>query len=534
MRTDGMGQDPDVLIVGAGPVGIVLACELLQQGVRVRVVERRPAAEDPDPHSKGVLLWPRSLELLRRIGVSDQLVAVGHRVQRVGYYSAGRLLGSARMDRHPDSPYPFVLTLPQRATERVLRARLTRLGGAIEYGVELEHLANGGTRPVALLRHADGGTETVTPRWLVGADGPGSLVRESLGIDFTGEDVNVTYAVGDVPLRGEAPRDAGYYYSRHGLVALVPLGAGMYRCAATVPPAQGDPTADVLRRIIAERAHVDVTVGQPLWTRSFRLRLGLAATLRSGRCLLAGDSGHVISPAGGQGMNLGLVDAAELGWRLGGVVLGTLPESCLDSYSTERLAAAERMSRTSAAQTRFASQSKRATILLRDMVFVGARLTGLLRRVLVPLLSQTDVTYGRTDPRPVRLGRRGTRLPMFAGAVLPDGTPPLDPYRYTVLLSPGHRQPPDWTQRVAEARRQYEGRAQVCDLAALRPTSALRLRAALVFRSALDLRVTLGKLPTAALVRPDGHLVRTCPLDRPTDMVPSAERVDALATAGSR
>jgi 2-polyprenyl-6-methoxyphenol hydroxylase-like FAD-dependent oxidoreductase len=492
----------EVLIVGAGPVGMVLACELLQQGIDFRIVDAENRARDIDPHSRGILVWPRSMEILRGIGVADRLVQTGHRSPSVHYYSEGKLRGSARLDRHPDSPYPFVLTLPQRDTERVLRERVTELGGTIEHEVRLVDLDNSGARPVATLRHPDGTTELVTAEYLVGVDGPASTVRTLLDIRFDGDPIDVTYAIGDAPVTGDVPAEAQYYYCRTGVVALVPLRGGHYRIAANIPHRGEDepnPPAELLERIIKERAGRDVRVGEPDWTRSFRPRLGLAEKYRAGRCLLAGDAAHVISPAGGQGMNVGLQDAVNLGWKLGGVLRGRLDKSIMDTYEPERAVAAERMSRTSAGQARFALQRSTWRILRRDAIFLTARALGVLQRVLVPLLSQTDVHYGDADSSPIMLRGRGHRLepgrrvPLFPGPPLADGTPGLAPYRYTIACWPGRRAPRDWAA-VTKAHHEAAGDDAVLDLATVTGQAAAKLRRA------------FGTKPVVAVVRPDGHL----------------------------
>lgn len=509
-----MSDQPEVLIVGAGPVGTALACELLQQGVRVRMVDRRTGVDESDPHSKGILVWPRSLEMLRRIGVAEELAAIGHRSRGVGYYSEGRLRGTAHMHRLADSPYNYVLTLPQRETERVLRRRLAELGGAVEYGVELTALHDADELPEALLTHPDGSTETVRPQYLVGADGPGSTVRDLLGIRFDGEAIDVTYAIGDAPISGNVPDTAQYYYSRDGVVALVPLSGGLYRIAANIPhrgPEEGNPSRELLERVINRRAHTEFRVGEPLWTRSFRPRLGLAGRMSKGRCFLVGDAAHVISPAGGQGMNIGFQDAANLGWKLGGVVRGRLGEGILSSYHPERSVGALRMSKTSAAQARFAMQRSALRIARRDAVFVAARWTGLLQRILVPLLAQTDVDYSesaddplfRRIPHPARVGQR---VPLFAPPATRAGVPALDPYRYTVVLWPGRRRPADWAGTVAAAERRVGGQATVLDLGAQEGLDPAALR---------PLRRAFGDRPVLAVVRPDGHLAQRCAVSAP-------------------
>lgn len=495
-----MSTSTQVLVVGAGPVGTVLACELTQQGVRVRLIDRDERAGPADPHSRAILVWPRSLEVLRRIGASEALVAAGHRSSGVRYYSGGRLLGTADLGTLADSPYPFVLALPQSRTEQVLRRRLAELGGAVEHGVTLVDLDDTGERPVATLRHADGTIERATADYVVGADGPASAVRTLLGIRFDGDPVDVTYAIGDVVVGGPAPADLQYYYSRHGVVALVPLGGGRFRIAANVPHrdvADGPPPRELLQRILDERARVPLTITDLLWTRSFRPRLGLAETFQKGRCFLAGDAAHVISPAGGQGMNVGFQDAVNLGWRLGGVLRGRLPATALSGYDPERRAAAARMSRTSAAQARFALQRGTARIALRDAAFIAGRAAGLVRRILVPLLSQTDVHYGSAGTHPLAW-RRG---PVQPGQRVPlAGMPPLAPYAFTMLLWPGSRTPTGWAAAVARLRSKAPADMPVHDLAA---TAGQARRA---------LRRALGARPRVAVVRPDGHLSRLTPL----------------------
>ncbi|MFJ8313191.1 MULTISPECIES: FAD-dependent monooxygenase [unclassified Streptomyces] len=506
------GDSPEVLIVGAGPVGITLACELLQQGVRIRLIDRRARIDESDPHSKGILVWPRSLEVLRRIGVSERLAATGHRSKGVGYYSEGRLRGTAHLHRLPDSPYPFVLTLPQRETERVLRDRLAELGGTIEFGVTLEELdTTSQTLPRAVLSHADGSAETVLPLYLVGADGPGSATREMLGIRFDGEPIDVTYAIGDAPITGGVPADAQYYYSRDGVVALVPLAGGHYRIAANIPHRgadEGNPSRELIEEVINRRAHTAFKVGEPVWTRSFRPRLGLAERFSQGHCFLVGDSAHVISPAGGQGMNIGFQDAANLGWKLGGVIQGRLDEAILETYHPERSVGAVRMSKTSAAQARFAMQRSTLRIAVRDAVFVTARWTGLIQKILVPLLAQADVDYSesvsdplfRRIPHPARVGQR---VPLFAPPVQDNGVPALDPYKYTVVLWPGGRTPQGWAATAAGLRRRFTDQVAVLDLGAVDPSAAKPLRRA------------FGRRPVIATVRPDGHLAHLAPVTAP-------------------
>jgi 2-polyprenyl-6-methoxyphenol hydroxylase-like FAD-dependent oxidoreductase len=502
---------PQVLIVGSGPVGLVLACELLQQGVAVRLINKISEQDASDPHSRAILLVPRALESLRRIGVAERLVAAGREVKTIGYHAEGRLLGTARLDRMDDTPYRFILALPQRETERVLRERLTELGGTIEWGTALQHLDTSGPRPRAVLRHASGG-EVATPDWLVGADGASSTVRRLLGSSLHGDATDVTYLIADAPIAGCSADDAQYYYSQHGIVAVIPMRNGLYRIACNVPHdtgASGEPRwQEVLQHAVDQRCGRPLVVGVPTYARLVRPRCGAAAELRFGRCFLAGDAGHVITPAGGQGMNLGIQDAANLGWKLGGVIRGQLPDEVLDSYSRERRAAAVRTAGITARVIGFALQREPWRIVVRNAVFFAADRAGIVQRVLAPMLSQTDVDYGGVAHRPIwrstQTAHVGQRIPLFVPvAGTHPSEPSLDHELLTVALWPGRRIPGSWSQTCSRLGQLFSDRAHVADLAAASP------------RVALALRRCLGNAGRIVVVRPDGHIAHLADLEHP-------------------
>lgn len=506
--------DTDVLIVGGGPVGVILACDLIQMGVAVRIIDKAPYFDADDPHSRGILIWPRTLELLRRIGVSDTLAARGYRTPGVGYYSGRKRLGTARLSSLSDSPHNYLLTLPQRKTEVVLRERLHELGGHVEHGVELVDFKDTGDYVSSRLDSTNGETTTVSSRWVVACDGPASTVRSLLGVEFNGDPIDVTYVIGDAPVQGKIPNDAQYYYTRDGVLALVPLKDGHFRIAANIPHRtddQGHPTQQEIQAVLDKRVP-GTRVGTPDWTRAFRPRLGLASSMRRGRIFIAGDAAHVISPAGGQGLNVGVQDSINLAWKIAGVVSGRWDEKILDSYEAERKPAAERMSRTTAGQARFALQKSTWPILKRDTVFLAGRAAGLLRRMLVPLLAQTDVSYGELATTPFVWRRskiigHGERVPLFAGQPLSDGRPVLDLERYSVLLWPGtdsHRPAQDW---VREAERLAKGAGD---------SFAIIDGANLDAKNRGLLRRGLGDEAAIFVIRPDGHLERRA---QPSELV---------------
>ncbi|GDY33152.1 hypothetical protein GTS_47850 [Gandjariella thermophila] len=409
-----------VLVVGAGPVGLVLGCELLQRGVPVRIVD---AERLLTPHSRANVIWSRNLELLRRIEVTDDLLAAGHRIGGVAYYSNRRPLGAVWLRRLRGTPYPFALMIPQSVTEQVLRRRLAALGGTVEQGVRLVGLDAASGPPRVKLEHPDGHVEEAGFGWLVGADGAHSTVRKQLGIGFDGEPVDVSFAIADAPLTTALPDDRSYYcYSPRGGLAMGPLGGGVFRLAVTVPHSDDGvpPPRELFQRVVDERAPGRNVVGELNWSTTFRVRCRIAHTFRAGRCFLVGDAAHIVSPAGGQGMNIGIQDAVNLGWKLAGVLRGELAEAVLDSYDPERRQVADRVARSTALQTRFGVVRGSFRRGVRDALARGAHLTGVAQRYLAPQLSQLDVRYGPAPGRgrgPVPVGGR---LPVLLGA--PAGT----------------------------------------------------------------------------------------------------------------
>ncbi|MGC0383103.1 FAD-dependent monooxygenase [Streptomyces sp. SAI-129] len=495
--------DRPVLVVGAGPVGLVVACELLQQGIPVRVVD---AGRGHTAHSRANVIWPRNLELLDRIGVTEELLDTGHRLAGTAFYSRGRRLATAWMSKLPDSPYPFALTLSQSDTEAVLRRRLTALGGQVEQGVRLTALDNTADGPAVKLEHEKGRTEELEPGWLVGADGAHSTVRRELGIGYDGPPVDVSFAITDARLTTTLSEDLSHYcYAPSGAMVLGPMGDGVHRIALSVPHEAYDedhpPPRAMFQQVVDDRAAGRSRVEELLWSGSFRVRVRIASAFRSGRCFLAGDAAHVISPAGGQGMNTGMQDAFNLAWKLSGVVRGEFGEPILDSYDSERRAVSHEVARSTALLTKAGLVDTPAKTALRDVAFTAADRTGLFQRKLAPQLSQTAVSYdGDRHPRmPLRVSDTGGSP--AAPRLDSGGWPTIDRDRHTVLLWPGTRTPPAGWQRTRDRIREElpEG-TPVLDLTRAVPRGLAR---------------ALGPGPTAAVVRPDGHLLARADPEHP-------------------
>ncbi|RNF92742.1 FAD-dependent monooxygenase [Streptomyces botrytidirepellens] len=493
------GPDP-VLVVGAGPVGMVIACDLLRQDILVRIVDAAPSTTI---HSRAVIMWPRSLELLRRIGVAEELAETGKHIDAVSYYSGSNRLGAIEMSRLHDTPYPFGLCTPQWKTEDVIRKRLVELGGQVESETALVGLDNSGDRPVATLRRRDGSEERVRASWLIGADGSHSTVRKELGIEFQGQGADVLFAIGDGPLDGPLPPDEMIYcYNAGGAMGLAPFGDGTFRVACSVPVwnDEDEPPRELFQENLNRVVPFPAKLGELKWTTVFRARRRTAAAFRAGRCFLVGDAAHIFSAAGSQGMNTGIQDAINLAWKLGGVMRGTVDARVLDTYDRERRHSAERVSLVTAKQTSWGLVQQPAKVALRDALVRGARLTGAFQRLVTPLMSQLSVNYAsdREDVKAdIRWRRKplgvGERLPVFVSDGYEDGEqgpwPTIADDRFTVLTWSGGARGVQWEARCAALR------------AALAPHHPVRDVSAWP-----ALKEFLGTGPRAVVVRPDGHI----------------------------
>jgi 2-polyprenyl-6-methoxyphenol hydroxylase-like FAD-dependent oxidoreductase len=329
---------PTVLIVGAGPTGLTLACELARSGVSFRLIE---AAPGPRPGSRGKGVQPRTLEVFDDLGIVDRVLAAGRTAMPIrSTASDGQVtLGGAEEPRtRPDIPYPAGLITPQWRVEEALRLRLAELGGAVEFGAALGGFEQSDDSVSAVVVKG-GEAETVTARWLVGCDGGHSIVRKEAGIAFDGETREaVRMIVADLQVDG-LDRDAWHMW-RHeeGPVTLCPLpSTGVFQYQAGVAPGPDSEVGLANMQAILDRrsGRTDIRLHEPEWSSLWRANVRLADRYREGRVLLAGDAAHIHSPAGGQGMNTAIQDAHNLGWKLAAVAGGASP-ALLDSYAAER------------------------------------------------------------------------------------------------------------------------------------------------------------------------------------------------------
>jgi 2-polyprenyl-6-methoxyphenol hydroxylase-like FAD-dependent oxidoreductase len=330
-------NDTDVLVVGAGPTGMTLAASLIAQGVQVVVVDKLPAGANT---SRAAAVNARTLEVLEGLDVARRLVKAGLIAPRFTMREGSRLLIPVDFSVLP-TKYPYTLMISQADTERVLEDRLNELGADV-------------IRPRVLIRivqDRDGVTatfddgETIRARYAVGADGMHSTVREQAGVGFAGGEFAESFTLADVRVAGEAPRDEVIlFYGRDGLNVLAPLPGDIFRIVAPAADAPAVPSAEFVQRLLDTRGFGPgrTVVTELLWGSRFRIHHRVADSYRAGRLLLAGDAAHVHSPAGGQGMNLGITDAVALAGALTGVLNGG-PETALDTYSASQRGRAQQV-----------------------------------------------------------------------------------------------------------------------------------------------------------------------------------------------
>ena len=331
---------PTVLIAGAGPTGLTLAVELARSGVSFRLIEGAPG---PQPGSRGKGIQPRTLEVFGDLGLADREIAHGRMAMPMLMTAPdGQVTGGGaepeELKNRPDIPYTTSLITPEWRTEEALRLRLAELGGGVEFGTTLDRFKQAG-EGVSAVVVKDGQAETVTARWLVGCDGGHSVVRQQTGIAFVGETrEEVRMLVADVELDG-LDRDAWHLWQHpEGLFSLCPLpSTDVFQYQALIAPGS-DPDLSLahLQAILDRRTgRTDIRLHEPEWSSLWRANIRLADRYRDGQVFLAGDAAHIHSPAGGQGMNTGIQDSHNLGWKLAAVAQGA-PPALLDSYEAER------------------------------------------------------------------------------------------------------------------------------------------------------------------------------------------------------
>jgi len=466
----------DVVVVGAGPVGLWLAAELRLAGATVTVLEKRL---ERSAHSRALTLHARTLELFAMRGIVGPWLDEGVQIPTTHY-----AMLSSRLDlRDLDSDYPFALFLPQRRTEELLEAHARRLGADLRAGVELTAIE--ASEDGVDVRGIDNGRPVeLNAQYVVGCDGRRSIVRQAAGIGYTGSDdmPGLSTVIGDVVLEMSDPPAAltkhtgtGSFYAvrinqrQHRLIAVEHTGPGVSATSAV--------SFDDFRDTVVRLTGTDFAMTEPSWLGRVGTATFQADQYRKGRVLLAGDAGHVHYPMGGQGLNLGVQDAMNLGWKLGAVLTGVAAPDLLDSYESERFEVGKLVIDDTLAQTGLVAMPGREGQAMRATMTAALTDNKALNAQFALAVSGLGVNYPRSPGAPLT----GARVPNL---VLEDG--PLYP-------------------RMADARFQLIG-VEADGLAEQLGAAANRLTVA---PAALAANPAPWDEVGAVLVRPDGYAAWT-------------------------
>ncbi|MFC8518334.1 FAD-dependent monooxygenase [Streptomyces sp. NPDC057257] len=504
--------------MGAGPVGLAAAHELVRRGVAVRLIEARG---EPVATSRAIATHPRTLELYDQMGLVQAMIKRGQEIRAFTLFQDGRRL--ARLDAdYSTMPtrFPFTLAIEQTATEDVFRGALADLGVPVEWGTRLEHLEQDDEHVAVTLGRPDGSTETLSVPWLVGCDGGHSTVRKILDLPLTGE-AQQTWLLADAPMTTDLPPNSIYWVrTRGGTLMAVPLADGRWRLLDTADvDYDGDPDrlADRFARKLSYGIGAAVRIGTPTWVSRFTAQQRMVPAMRVGRCLVAGDAAHVHSPASGQGMNTGIQEAVNLSWKLAMVVDGHARPELLDSYSAERVPVGRALLDSARQATRMIELRSRFTDLALPVIFgVVSRVAPVRRRMQREMLGgmsglllsyatgslSPSGDHGGTGPGP------GARVCEVTEADLVDGGWPallaaLRTPRWLLLVAPDTADP-----GVGETARHAE-RAHGAWLSVLRVTpDAASADPAVIPDAGGRVGRRLGLAAGGwLLVRPDGYVL---------------------------
>lgn len=549
-----MPSQNDVLIVGAGPVGLMLACELRRRDIACRIIDKY--AQFPST-SRANGLQPRAVEVLDSLGIAEKIVADGYPVEGIRIMQAGTEIARTRTEgrmesaRRFDRPYRGVVFANQAVVEKALRDKLVELGGRVERQRELRSIAETADGVVADITDlATGHVEQVKVKWLVGCDGAHSTVRTLLRIPFPGKDYPDQFVQADVYLdTGLSEGLMTLWLNEQGLMAAMPFSEpGLWRLAAQIYP-DGDgniPRASVelFQRLLAERADDTTTrIGQPVWLSNFVVHHRIVSHYRKGRVFLAGDAAHVHSPIGGQGMNTGIQDAYNLAWKLALVLGDRAPETLLDSYEAERLPVGHDVLRQTDVNHRLrVSGSPLADILMNRIVFPLMRVPAVGNTVTAFILrrgSQLGVNYRTSALSEDTGGRRrgpksGDRAPN--GALLDSAGQPTSLFaqfrapEFRLLVFQGRRHTADLRELATLGHR-----IQAASDGLVRPigisTDTRPDDEVIVLRDQKQhTHAAYGvSTPSMLLIRPDGYIGFRCRTDQEAELVSYLQRHFGIA-----
>ncbi|MGI8638461.1 MAG: FAD-dependent monooxygenase [Pyrinomonadaceae bacterium] len=392
----------DVIIIGAGPTGLSLACQFVRYGVDFVIVEKK---EGVTPYSKALGVHARTLEIYEQLGLAEKAVAQGAIAGKVRFLEGGEVRGEVDLSSIGQglSQYPYMLVLEQSKNEQLLYEYLQAHGKDVLWQTELESFSQNDEDVTAKVKTANGETQTIEAEYLVGCDGPKSPTRHALGLKFEGSTFERIFYVADVEIDWKYSHDALYgCLTRNAVVAFFPMpGENRYRIVGAFPEEFAKDEGDILYEEIEERikqeSKIALDITKVNWFSTYKVHTRHVERFSEGRCFLAGDSAHVHTPAGGQGMNTGIQDAYNLAWKLAFVLQKKADAKILETYNEERLENAKNLLGTTDRMFNLAAGTDWFLNLIRTTIFPPLAKYVLkidaVKKRLFPLLSQIGINY---------------------------------------------------------------------------------------------------------------------------------------------
>jgi 2-polyprenyl-6-methoxyphenol hydroxylase-like FAD-dependent oxidoreductase len=396
----------DVMIIGAGPTGLALACQLIRYGIDFVIVDKK---ETTTPYSKAIGVQARTLEIYEQIGLADKLIQLGGIAEKARMIVGGEVRGEANFSEIGKgmSPYPFVLIAEQGKHETLLYDYIRSLGEDVRWRTELESFVQDETGVTATVRNPDGGIEAIHAGFLVGCDGAKSGVRHALGLKFEGSTFERMFYVADVELNWKLSHDAvTVVLMRNNLLAFFPMkGDRHWRIVGTFPEEFAKDEGDVLYEEIEEQikrdSELELDITSVNWFSTYKVHTRHVNKFSEGRCFLAGDAAHIHTPAGAQGMNTGIQDGYNLAWKLAMAVRGSAGEKILETYNEERLPNAETLLKTTDRFFNLVASPEPLLTFIRMNVFPAiagvAFSIDAVRRFVFPRISQIAINYRQSS-----------------------------------------------------------------------------------------------------------------------------------------
>jgi len=392
----------DVVIVGAGPTGLSLACQLIRYGIDFVILDKK---ETTTPHSKAIGVQARTLEIYEQIGLAEDLIAKGAIAEKARMVVGGEVRGEVEFDEIGKglSPYPFVLLVEQGKHEKILYDFSKAHGKEVLWSAELESFTQDASGVKANIKNATGETETIEAKFLVGCDGAKSPVRHALGLKFAGSTFERMFYVADVEIDWDFSHDAlMVFLMKNNLLAFFPMiGEKHWRIVGTFPEEFEKDEGEVLYEEIEEQikkdAELDLDITNVNWFSTYKVHTRHVNKFSSGRCFLAGDAAHIHTPAGAQGMNTGIQDGYNLAWKLAMVLKEKASDKILETYNEERLENAENLLKTTDRFFNLVASPEPVLSYLRMHVFpfiAGAAFSiDAVKKFVFPRISQIAINY---------------------------------------------------------------------------------------------------------------------------------------------